>query len=503
MPPPLPADYFDMSSDAKPGTPDPPGGLDTAVDALTRRMHDELTRQVRAAFDELVAKAQAESDRAAEAARKTAQDAAASEVAAAVAAAEEKTRALEARTSQAVDAAYQAGSAKGFAEGREQALNESRDDAARAVREALAGAEQTTHMAIEAAESAARARVRELEQALRQQIDAAEREARKDLDAAKESHRAKIEEIETAARNELAAERESARQRLKDAEAAARDQIAAMEAEMRQRIEVAVSAATTAARADLRSADGASGERLLDAIRAIDRARSLSEILDTLAACAGREAKAAAVLLVRGRQIRCWRAIGFGAMDAAAGAIHVPFEQAGIVAGAADGNTVVTGGPAPSFASDAKSPVAVPLAISGSVVAVLFADQAGLQTLETITRHAARALESLTAFKSARALASGGVSGTGDGGGAEGEDVAARRYARLLISEIRLYHEAAVTAGRRERDLASRLGGEIARARVLYEQRVPTHVRRRADHFRDELVRTLADGDAALVDANV
>ena len=29
-----------------------------------------------------------------------------------------------------------------------------------------------------------------------------------------------------------------------------------------------------------------------------------------------------------------------------------------------------------------------------------------------------------------------------------------------------------------------------------------SHVRQRVDHFRDELVRTLADGDAALVDIN-
>ena len=99
--------------------------------------------------------------------------------------------------------------------------------------------------------------------------------------------------------------------------------------------------------------------------------------------------------------------------------------------------------------------------------------------------------------QTARALVSGEAHGPGAGNG--DEDVAAKRYARLLISEIRLYHEADVTAGRRERDLTSRLGGEIARARVLYEQRVPAHVRRRADHFRDELVRTLADGDAALV----
>jgi hypothetical protein len=69
----------------------------------------------------------------------------------------------------------------------------------------------------------------------------------------------------------------------------------------------------------------------------------------------------------------------------------------------------------------------------------------------------------------------------------------------LLVSEIKLYHEPAVAAGQRERDLASRLGGEIARARVLYEQRVPAAVRDRTDYFRDELVRTLANGDATLL----
>lgn len=477
MPPPPRTEYFDMSSDAKPDSPDASGNpgnhgnLDTAVDALTRRVHDELNRHVRAAFDELVARSRAET----ETARQAAQAAAAAEVAAAV---EEKTKEMEAK------------------------IAESREETARAVREALAGAEQATQMTIEAAEQAGRARIKEMEQTLRQQVEAAERDARKDLESAKESHRARLEELQLSARNELDAERESARQRVKDVEAAAREQMQAMEEEARQRLEVAVSAATTAARADLRSTDGAPGERLLDATRALDRARSLTEILDTLVGCAGREAKAAAVLLVRGPYIRCWRAIGFGALDGAAGSIDVPFDAAGIIARASQNNTLVIGGPAPSFAPDSKSPVAIPLAISGTVVAVLFADQGSLFSLEMITRHAARALESMTAFKSARALAAGAVSVPGGSAEPVDEDVAAKRYARLLIAEIRLYHEAAVAAGRRERNLSSRLGGEIARARVLYEQRVPKHIRQRADHFRDELVRTLADGDAALVDAS-
>jgi hypothetical protein len=69
------------------------------------------------------------------------------------------------------------------------------------------------------------------------------------------------------------------------------------------------------------------------------------------------------------------------------------------------------------------------------------------------------------------------------------------------VSEIKLYHEAALVDGRRDRDLASRLGGEIARARAMYEQRVSPHVRARTDYFHDELVRTLANGDAGLLGA--
>ncbi len=79
------------------------------------------------------------------------------------------------------------------------------------------------------------------------------------------------------------------------------------------------------------------------------------------------------------------------------------------------------------------------------------------------------------------------------------EDASALRYARLLISEIKLYHEDAVDQGRRDANLLERLGAEIARARRLYEERVPPDVRSRGDHFGQELVRTLANGDPRLL----
>ena len=71
----------------------------------------------------------------------------------------------------------------------------------------------------------------------------------------------------------------------------------------------------------------------------------------------------------------------------------------------------------------------------------------------------------------------------------------ARRFARLLVSEIRLYNEQAVQDGKVNRDIYQRLKDDIDRSREMYEQRVPAEVRSATNYFFEELVRTLADGD--------
>lgn len=71
----------------------------------------------------------------------------------------------------------------------------------------------------------------------------------------------------------------------------------------------------------------------------------------------------------------------------------------------------------------------------------------------------------------------------------------ARRFARLLVSEIRLYNEQAVQEGKATRDIYARLKEDIDRSREMYEQRIPPEVRAVSDYFYEELVRTLADGD--------
>ncbi|HEY3171306.1 MAG TPA: hypothetical protein VGK86_01905 [Thermoanaerobaculia bacterium] len=70
----------------------------------------------------------------------------------------------------------------------------------------------------------------------------------------------------------------------------------------------------------------------------------------------------------------------------------------------------------------------------------------------------------------------------------------ARRFARLLASEIKLYNEDAIVEGRERRNLSARLRDDIERGRRLYEQRVAPEVRAGADYYYEELVDVLADG---------
>ena len=81
----------------------------------------------------------------------------------------------------------------------------------------------------------------------------------------------------------------------------------------------------------------------------------------------------------------------------------------------------------------------------------------------------------------------------------DGLTAAARRTARLLVSDIRLFHEPAVNDGRRHRNLLSRLAPEIEKARQAYNEQVPPDVRSQTDYFHQELIRTLAGGDATLL----
>ncbi|HEX8149805.1 MAG TPA: GAF domain-containing protein [Pyrinomonadaceae bacterium] len=78
----------------------------------------------------------------------------------------------------------------------------------------------------------------------------------------------------------------------------------------------------------------------------------------------------------------------------------------------------------------------------------------------------------------------------------------ARRFARLLVSEIKLYNEQKVREGRDASDLYERLREDIDRSRQMYDKRVRPEVSSRYDYFDHELVNMLAEGDRAKLGAD-
>lgn len=71
----------------------------------------------------------------------------------------------------------------------------------------------------------------------------------------------------------------------------------------------------------------------------------------------------------------------------------------------------------------------------------------------------------------------------------------ARRFARLLVSEIKLYNEQKVAEGRESGDLYDRLREAIDRSRDMYDKRVQPAVASKFDYFDYELVNSLAEGN--------
>ncbi len=75
----------------------------------------------------------------------------------------------------------------------------------------------------------------------------------------------------------------------------------------------------------------------------------------------------------------------------------------------------------------------------------------------------------------------------------------ARRFAKLLVEEIKLYNQAQVAEGRLKEDLYERLKNDIDKSRASYEKRYGQSAAASADYFTQELIRILADGNSALL----
>jgi hypothetical protein len=75
----------------------------------------------------------------------------------------------------------------------------------------------------------------------------------------------------------------------------------------------------------------------------------------------------------------------------------------------------------------------------------------------------------------------------------------AKRFAKLLVSEVELYNKAKVAEGRKNGDLYKRLKSDIDRSRQTYEKRFGKTVGKQHDYFHEELIRTLAGNESSLL----
>jgi len=433
---------------------------------------------------------------------------------------QQEIEALRRRVDEDVQAERQRGEAA-----QQAAVAAERQRTESAIETAIAAERQRNEPAIQSAIEAERVRAQQAFESERQ-------DAQQKLDAVRTSAQQALEAERTTAQQALEAERARAKteletvQQLLEADVAsaqtqattARSEADAAIARANEAVQAAAAAAAAAPVPAAASAPvavvsepsiGVALGRLVDAVRVLDTATSQTQSIETLVQYTAGIAGRAVVFLVNRDVLRAWRMAGIAAEDVPT--TDMPIDGPDLLARAIQtGQTTPASAelPAPPFAKQPpdRPAVAVPLMVSGRAVAVVYADPGAanptpgwIDAVETLTRYAAATTALRAALRTLDVLRGDAPEPAPDapvnGNGEEG----ARRYARLLVSEIKLYNEAAVRAGRQQRDLRQRLRAEIDRAQRLYEERVPPAVSARAQYFHQELVQTLADGDPTLL----
>jgi hypothetical protein len=282
-------------------------------------------------------------------------------------------------------------------------------------------------------------------------------------------------------------------------------------------------------------------ERLRAACAALREAPGQVALLRTLLASAGEAGARAALFVVKQDRIEGWEGSGFDEVNFHG--VELSPDDAALAALLVEQRPIALGGesglPAPDFGQNPRSPaVLIPIQVHGKLVAVIYADPAehgaavDITALEVLGEVGGLAIERLALARWSQrpgegtaaelpsrapdaapptvsqpvgsipmaavpAAAAGPPTGPESGPGAVSPEVQdARRFARLLMEEICLYHADKVDEGRSQADLLSRLSDQVERARQMYEQRVPPEVRGLGDFFDEALVRVLAAGDA-------
>jgi hypothetical protein len=280
----------------------------------------------------------------------------------------------------------------------------------------------------------------------------------------------------------------------------------------------------------LAPAPGSSPSDLLNAAAAsIYESGSQAEILRHLLEGEARFAGRVALFVVKGNAINGWQGIGFEDNDAIK-TVSVN-TGSGLVGKAIEARNPAAGSPQefdPGFITAMKSPaddqcLVLPLVVKDKVAAVIYADAGTVpggtldaSGLQALTRFAAvwlelaalrkasgSAMEEVPQPQSAATMASSAPASAPATSGSEEDELhkKARRFAKLLVEEIKLYNQPRVEEGRQHKDLYDRLKVDIEKSRSTYDKRYAESAVASADYFTQELIRILAENDASLMGA--
>jgi len=274
-------------------------------------------------------------------------------------------------------------------------------------------------------------------------------------------------------------------------------------------------------------------------ISAIQSSTAQAEILKALLDGASKFAPRTALFVVRGTSLVGWQARGLAednirglALDGSKGlAARAIQERSRVTAPAADFDSTFierNGKPADATA------IVFPLVVKDKVAAILYCDSGrdpGRSTdysaVEVLTRYSCLWLE-LAATKKPSAADSAPAAHTSTEAPARAVSSAsptvvarsavaaqpaleslpreeqelhskAKRFAKLLVDEIKLYNQAKVAEGKQNRDLYKTLREDIEKSRATYDKRYGGTPVASAKYFDSEVVRILADNDRSLL----
>jgi hypothetical protein len=273
----------------------------------------------------------------------------------------------------------------------------------------------------------------------------------------------------------------------------------------------------------LAAAEESTVELLAAAVASIQETVSQAEILRRLLEGAARFAGRVALFVVKAKSISGWQAIGFENNDSiktfnlntSTGLVGQAIQDRIPINGTAQefdrGFEIAMGAPLDGIC------LVLPLVVKQKVAAILYADQ-GVSAPGTLDTHALALLTQVTALW----IELNALRKAAPGGSDEAQPIAppdqveeavapqlppaeveihkkARRFAKLLVEEIKLYNGPKVEQGRQAKDLYNKLKDDIEKSRASYEKRYGETPAASVDHFTEELIRVLADNDVSLL----